>query len=64
MVSRLKRQEAKYPTETMSNANYTDDLELFASALVRTESQLNKLEQAAGGIGFYANAYKTELIWF
>ena len=47
-----------YPTKTITD--YTDDLVLFTNTPTQVEYQL----QAAGGIGFYVNANKTEYICF
>ena len=43
----------------MTDANYADDLTLFANAPTQAESLLHCLEQAAtGNIGIYVNAIK------
>ena len=53
-----------YPTETMTDADYTDDQMLLANTPAQAESLLYSLEQASGGIGLYVNAYKTEFMGF
>ena len=48
-----------YPAETITDADYADDLALLANTSTKAESLLHNKEQAAGGIGFYMNANKT-----
>ena len=42
--------------ETITDADYTDDLVLLANIAAQAESILHNLEQAAEGIGFHVNA--------
>ena len=62
--SLIKTRSRRYLAETMTDTNYADDLALFVNTPAQAESRLHNLEQAAGGIGFYVNANKTELICF
>ena len=48
----------------MTDTDYADDLALLTNILAQVESLLHSLEQAAGGIGFYINASKTEFMCF
>ena len=59
----LKRTRSRqYPTETLIDADYADDLVLLANIPDQTKSLMHSLEQAAGGIGSNMNADKTEFI--
>ena len=48
----------------MTDAHYTDDLVLFANTPAEVESRLHSLKKAAGGIGLYVTANKTEFMYF
>ena len=50
--------------QTIMNTDYADDIELLENTLSQTESLLHRLEQAAGGIGLYANADKIKNMSF
>ena len=50
-----------YPTETIMDADYANELALLVNTPAQAESQLHSLEQAAEGIGLYMNANKTVL---
>ena len=57
---RLKKARSRwYSVETLTDADYADDLALFANILVQTESPLHSREQAVDIIGLYVNANKT-----
>ena len=47
----------------MSDADYVDDFTLPENTPALVESHLPSLEQAAGDIGFYVNANKTEFMF-
>ena len=49
--------------ETITYADYADDLVLLANTPAQAESQLHSLDQAAGGIGLYAYANKIEYMF-
>ena len=51
-----------YPTNTMTDADYADYLELLTNTPAQAESLLHSLEETAGGISLYMNANKTEYI--
>ena len=46
----------------LMDADYADDIVLFANTSTQAESLLHNQEQAAGGIGLYVNVDKTEYI--
>ena len=53
-----------YPTWTITDVDYTDDVTLLANTLAQAESLLHSLERLAGCIGFYVNADKMEYMCF
>ena len=59
-----KERSRRYPAQTITDANYTDDIALLANTPTQAESLLHCLEQAATGIGLYVNAHKTEYMCF
>ena len=59
-----KTKSRRYPTETITDVDYADYLALLVNTPIQAESLLHNLEQAAGGISFYVNANKTELMCF
>ena len=59
-----KTRSRQYPAETMTDADYTDDLVLLTSTPVQAKSQLHSLEQAERSISLYVNADKLEFICF
>ena len=48
----------RYPSETISGADYSDNIELPANTPTQTKSLLRSLEQAAIGIGLDVNENK------
>ena len=62
---RLKMARNKrYPTETITDTDYADDIALLANISNQAESLLNCQELAAGSIGLYVNANKTKFMCF
>ena len=59
-----KKRSRRYPTKTIANADYTDDIALLANAPNQEEIPLHSLERAAAGIGLHVNAHKTEFMCF
>ena len=55
-----KERSRRYPTQTITNTDYADDIVLLANTPVQAKSLLHSLEQATGGIGLHVNADKTE----
>ena len=59
-----KTRSRRYPSETMKNVNYVDDLAFLANILDRAKSRRHSLVQSAEGIGLYLNPDKTEFLCF
>ena len=59
-----KERSTRYPTQTITDADYTDDIALLANAPAQAETLLHSLEQAAAGKGLHVNAYKMEYMSF
>ena len=59
-----KERSRRYPAQTITDANYADDIALLANTLTQAETQLHSLERAAVGIGLHVNADKTEYMCF
>ena len=45
-----------YSAETMTDADYVDDLALLTNTPAQAESLMHSLKQAAGSISFHVNA--------
>ena len=61
----LKKARSRwYTIETISDADYTDDLVLLINITGQAESLLPNLEQKARGIGLYVNSVKTQFMCF
>ena len=61
----LKKARSRwYSTETITDADYADDIAFLANTPTQSESLLHSLEQAAGGIGLNVNADKIEHVCF
>ena len=52
-----KERSRMYPTQTISDADYADDIALLANASAKAETLLHNLEWAAAGIGLHVNAH-------
>ena len=59
-----KSRSRRYPAITITDADYADDLALMANTISDAQSLLHSLEVAAGDVGLYVNAKKTEFISF
>ena len=59
-----KERSRRYSEQTITDADYVDDIALLANAPNRAETVLYNLELAAAGIGFHVNAHKTEYMGF
>ena len=59
-----KKRSRRYPTKTITDANYTDDIALLANTPNRAKTLLHSLERATAGIGLHVNAHKTEYMCF
>ena len=59
-----KERNRRYPAQTITDVDYTDDIALLANTLTETEPLLHSLERTAAGIGLDVNADKTERMCF
>ena len=55
-----KKRSKRYPTKTITDADYADDIAILANTPAQAETLLHSLERAAAGIGLHVNARKTE----
>ena len=60
LIQRSRRNSA----QTITDADYTDDIALLANTPTQAETQLHSLERAAAGISLHVNAHKTENMCF
>ena len=59
-----KERSRRYPTRTITDADYADDIALLANAPAQAETQLYISERAAVGISLHVNVHKTEYVCF
>ena len=59
-----KKRIRRYPTKTITDADYADDIAQLANTPNQAETLLHSLERAAAGIGLHDNAQKTEFMCF
>ena len=59
-----KKRSKRYPSKTITDADYADDLALLANTPNQAETLLHSLERAAAGIGLHVNAHKTEYMCY
>ena len=59
-----KERSRKYPTHTITDANYANDIELLANPPTQAKTLLHSLEWAATGIGLHVNTDKIEYMCF
>ena len=59
-----KERSRRYPTQTITDADYADDIALMANTSAQAKTLLYSLERAAAGIGLHVNAHKTEYMRF
>ena len=59
-----KKRSRRYPTKTITDADYADDIAILVNTPNQAETLLHSLEQAAAGIGLHVNAHKTECMCF
>ena len=55
-----KERTRKYPVQTITDADYADDIALLANTPTQDQTLLHSLERAAADIGLHVNADKTE----
>ena len=59
-----KERSRRYPTQTIMDSAYADDIVLLANTPAQAEAQQHSLEQAAVGTDLHVNAHKTEYMCF
>ena len=59
-----KERSRRYPPQTITDADYADDIALLANTPAQAETLLYSLELVASGIGLYVNTDKTEYMCF
>ena len=59
-----KGKKQKIPTQTITDADYADDIALLANTPAQAETLLHSLKREAAGIGLHVNADKTEYMYF
>ena len=59
-----KERRRRYPAQTITDADYADDIALLANTPAQAETLLHSLERAAAGLGFLVNAHKMEYMCF
>ena len=59
-----KERNRRYPAQTITDADYSDDIALLANIPAQAETQLHCLERVATSIDLHVNADKTEYMCF
>ena len=59
-----KKRRGRYPTKTITSADYADDIALLAKTPNQAETLLHSLERAVAGIGHHVNEHKTEYMCY
>ena len=59
-----KEKSRRYPAQTITDADYADDIALLANASTKAETLQYSLERAAAGIHPHVNIHKTEYMCF
>ena len=59
-----KERSRRYSAQTITDADYADDIALLANTPAQVETLLHSLERAATSIGLHVNAHKTEYMSF
>ena len=59
-----KGKKQKIPAQTITDADYADDITLLANSPAQVETLLHSLERVAAGIGLHVNEDKTEYMCF
>ena len=63
-LKQAKERSKRYLTQTITDADYADDIALLANTPTQAETLLHSLERTAGGIGPHDNADNTEYMCF
>ena len=59
-----KKRSRKYPTQTITDADYADDIAILANTPNQAETLLHRMERAAAVISLHVNAHKTEYMCY
>ena len=59
-----KIRSRRYLAETITDADYADDIAILTNTPTQAKTLLHNLERPAAGIGFHVNAQKTEYMYF
>ena len=59
-----KKRRRRYPTKTITDDDYADDIAILANTPNQAEALLHSLEQAAAGIDLRVNAHKAEYMCY
>ena len=59
-----KKRSRRYPVQTITDADYADDIALLSNTPGQAETLLHSLEREAASIGFHFNADETEYTCF
>ena len=59
-----KEKSRRYPAQTITDADYADDISLLGNTPVQAETLLHSLGRAIAGIGLHANAQNTKYMCF
>ena len=59
-----KERSRRYPTQTITDADYADDIALLANTSAQAKTLQHSLEWAAAGIGLHVTAHRTEYMCF
>ena len=59
-----KERSRRYPTQTIRDVDYADNIALLANIPTQAETLLHSLEWVAVGIGLHVNVDKTEYMCF
>ena len=60
----LEKASRWHPAQTITGADYADNIAILTNTPTQAESLLHSLERIAGGIGIQMNTNKTEYMWF
>ena len=59
-----KERSRRYPAQTITEVDYTDDIVLLVNTPTQAKTLLHSLKRAGGGIGLHVNADKKEYMGF
>ena len=59
-----KERSSRNPAQTITDADYADDIALLANTPAQAETLLHNLERAAASISLHVNAHKTKYMCF